>query len=71
MNVLTRSIYAALPIALILGQLFLAAEPAQRAAESIELAFVANAEEGSIGIVDVAARSVIGSITFDRTGMTG
>jgi DNA-binding beta-propeller fold protein YncE len=65
MTVLKRSIYAALPIALVLAQLCLAGESAQRAPESIELAFVANAEEGSIAIVDVAARAVIGSISVN------
>ena len=35
---------------------------AQRGPESIEVAFVANAEGASIALVDVAARSVIGTI---------
>lgn len=39
-----------------------AALPAQRSPESIEVAFVANAEGAEVAMVDVAARSLIGTV---------
>jgi hypothetical protein len=38
---------------------------AQRAPQSIEIAFVANAEGASVAMVDVAARSIIGTIAVN------
>ena len=38
---------------------------AQRAPESIEVAFVANAEGAEVAMVDVAARSIIGTIAVN------
>src|SRR6186997_2669898 len=38
---------------------------AQRAPQSIEVAFVANAEGAEVAMVDVAARSIIGSIAVN------
>ena len=38
---------------------------AQRAPQSIEVAFVANAEGAEIAMVDVAARAIIGSISVN------
>lgn len=50
-----------------------AAPRAQRAPDTVEIAFVANAEGAEVAIVDVAARSVIGaiSVNFAEVEATG
>jgi len=59
-----RRIDAAIVLAAICSQLVFVAD-AQRAPESIEVAFVANAEGAAVAMVDVAARSIIGTIAVN------
>jgi hypothetical protein len=44
------------------GQSFLTAGPAQVEAASIEIALVANAEAGTVALVDVVSRSIVGAV---------
>jgi len=49
-------------LALVWGKLLFVAAAPQNQAASIEIAVVANAEAGTVALVDVAARSIIGTI---------
>ena len=49
-------------LALVWGKLFFVAATPQNQPASIEIAFVANAEAGTVALVDVAARSIVGTI---------
>jgi hypothetical protein len=41
---------------------------AQRRPETVEIAFVANAEGASVALVDVAARAIVGTIDVNPVG---
>ena len=55
-------------LAIHIGQPFLAARAAQGQPASIEIAFVANAEGGTVALLDVASRSIVGAINVNPAG---
>jgi DNA-binding beta-propeller fold protein YncE len=59
---------AAFVLAIHIGQSFLAARAAQGQPASIEIAFVANAEGGTVALLDVASRSIVGAINVNPAG---
>ncbi|HUQ89611.1 MAG TPA: hypothetical protein VM096_18760 [Vicinamibacterales bacterium] len=65
MKAATRYLIALCPVVALCGQLAVGSEATQRPADSVELAFVANAEGAEIAMVDIAARSIIGSVAVN------
>ena len=54
-------------VAMICGHLFVTSGAAQAKPASVEIAFVANAKAGTVALLDVAARTVLGAIDVNPT----
>ena len=52
-------------LAVVWGQWIAAGEMTQRGSDSLEIAFVANSQAGTVALVDVAARAVVGTIDIN------